>query len=80
MYGDDVSDKSYRETVALLQRFPDLAVIIAPSSIGIVAAAKAVEDQGKSGKVFVTGLGLPSELAGTCHGGHREELRHVESD
>jgi len=64
VYGDDVSDKSYRETVALLQRFPDIAVIVAPSSVGIVAAAKAVEDQGKSGTVFVTGLGLPSELAG----------------
>jgi rhamnose transport system substrate-binding protein len=32
--------------------------------VGIVAAAKAVEDEGRVGKVFVTGLGLPSELAG----------------
>jgi rhamnose transport system substrate-binding protein len=64
VYGDDVSDKSYRETVALLKRYPDLGVIVSPSSVGIVAAAKAVEDEGKTGKVFVTGLGLPSELAG----------------
>lgn len=64
VYGDDVSDKSYRETTALLKRFPDLAVIVAPTSVGIVAAAKAVEDRNLSGKVFVTGLGLPSELAG----------------
>jgi rhamnose transport system substrate-binding protein len=64
VYGDDVSDKSYRETVALLKRYPDLAVIVSPSSVGIVAAAKAVEDEGKTGKVYVTGLGLPSELAG----------------
>jgi rhamnose transport system substrate-binding protein len=64
VYGDDVSDKSYRETVGLLKRYPDLAVIISPSSVGIVAAAKAVEDEGLSGKVYVTGLGLPSELAG----------------
>jgi rhamnose transport system substrate-binding protein len=69
VYGDDLSDKSYRETVALLKRYPDLAVIIAPTSVGIVAAAKAVEDQGQSGKVFVTGLGLPSELAGHVRSG-----------
>jgi len=69
VYGDDLSDKSYRETVALLKRYPDLAVIIAPTSVGIVAAAKAVEDQGLSGKVFVTGLGLPSELAGHVKSG-----------
>ena len=64
VYGDDVADKSYRETVALLRRYPDLNVIVSPSSVGIVAAAKAVEDEKLTGKVFVTGLGLPSELEG----------------
>jgi rhamnose transport system substrate-binding protein len=64
VYGDDVSDKSYRETVALLQQHRDLAAIVSLSSVGIVAAARAVEDQGLGGKVPVTGLGLPSELAG----------------
>jgi rhamnose transport system substrate-binding protein len=63
-YGDDVSDKSYREAVALLKQHPDLAVLVSISSVGIVASAKAVEDQGLTGKVKVTGLGLPSELAG----------------
>src|ERR1700745_1134494 len=61
VYEDDVADKSYRETVALLRRYPDLAVIVSPSSVGIVAAAKAVEDEKLVGKVYVTGLGLPSE-------------------
>jgi rhamnose transport system substrate-binding protein len=63
-YGDDVSDKSYREAVALLKQHPDLSVLVSISSVGIVASAKAVEDQGLTGKVKVTGLGLPSELAG----------------
>ncbi len=63
-YGDDVSDKSYREAVALLKQHPDLAVLVSISSVGIVASAKAVEDEGLKGKVKVTGLGLPSELAG----------------
>lgn len=64
VYGDDVSDKSYRETVALVKQHPDLSVIVSLSSVGIVAAAKAIEDQGLAGKVQVTGLGLPSELVG----------------
>jgi len=64
VYGDDVSDKSYREAVALIQQHPDLSVIVSISSVGIVASARAVETQGLTGKIKVTGLGLPSELAG----------------
>jgi len=63
-YGDDVADKSYRETVALVKQHPDLSVIVSLSSVGIVAAARAIEDEGLAGKVQVTGLGLPSELVG----------------
>src|SRR5262249_32207098 len=44
-------------------------VIVAPSSVAIVAAAKAVEDQNAVGRVFVTGLGLPSECAGHVKAG-----------
>lgn len=69
VYGDDLADKSYRETVALMQSNPGVKVIVAPTSIGIVAAAQAVEDQGKVGQVYVTGLGLPSELAGHVKAG-----------
>ena len=64
VYGDDVADKSYRETIALVRQHPDLAVIVSLSSVGIVAAARAIEDQRLTGKVPVTGLGLPSELVG----------------
>lgn len=63
VYGDDLADKSYRETQGLLQTYPDLKAIIAPTSVGIVAAAQAVTDAGKAGQVNVTGLGLPSEMA-----------------
>src|SRR5690606_30703307 len=34
VYGDDLSDKSYRETVALVKQHPDLAVIVSLSSVG----------------------------------------------
>ncbi len=69
VYGDDLADKSYRETQGLIQSHPDLDAIIAPTSVGIVAAAQAVADAGMIGKVNVTGLGLPSEMAGAIESG-----------
>ena len=69
VYGDDLADKSYRETKGLINSYPDLKAIVAPTSVGIVAAAQAVSDMGKTGKIYVTGLGLPSELAGHVDSG-----------
>lgn len=69
VYGDDLADKSYREAQGLMQSYPNLRAIIAPTSVGIVAAAQAVEDAGKVGQVNVTGLGLPSEMAGHVKAG-----------
>ncbi|CAM3072623.1 rhamnose ABC transporter substrate-binding protein [Paracoccus nototheniae] len=69
VYGDDLADKSYREAQGLMQTYPDLKAIIAPTSVGIVAAAQAVTDAGKVGEVNVTGLGLPSEMAGHVKSG-----------
>jgi rhamnose transport system substrate-binding protein len=63
VYGDDLADKSYREAQGLMQTYPNLKAIIAPTSVGIVAAAQAVTDAGKIGQINVTGLGLPSEMA-----------------
>lgn len=69
VYGDDLADKSYRETQGLIKTYPNLKVIIAPTTVGILAAAQAVSDMGKTGEVYVTGLGLPSELAGHVKSG-----------
>jgi rhamnose transport system substrate-binding protein len=69
VYGDDLADKSYRETQGLIQKHPNLKAIIAPTSVGIVAAAQAVTDAGKVGQINVTGLGLPSEMAGHVKSG-----------
>ena len=69
VYGDDLADKSYREAQGLLKTHPNLKAIIAPTSVGIVAAAQAVTDAGKAGQVNVTGLGLPSEMAGHVKSG-----------
>jgi rhamnose transport system substrate-binding protein len=69
VYGNDLADDSYRQATGLLQKYPDLKVIVSPSSVGIVACAKAVEDAKLVGKVYVTGLGLPSECAGHVKAG-----------
>ncbi len=63
VYGDDLADKSYREAKGLMEKYPNLKAIIAPTTVGILAAAQAVTDAGKIGKINATGLGLPSELA-----------------
>ncbi len=74
VYGDDQSDKSYREAIGLLRSHPNLKAIIAPTTVGIVAASKAVADEKLVGKVFVTGLGLPSEMAGHVKSGAVKEF------
>ncbi len=74
VYGDDQSDKSYREAIGLLRSHPNLKAIISPTTVGIVAASKAVADEGLVGKVFVTGLGLPSEMAGHVKSGAVREF------
>lgn len=63
-YGDDQTDKSYREAQALIRKYPNLKGIEAPTSVGFPASGKAVIDEGKVGSIYVTGLGLPSEVAG----------------
>jgi rhamnose transport system substrate-binding protein len=62
-YGDDLRDKSTSETEALLASYPNLKCIVAPTTVGIAAAAKVVQDRNLVGKVKITGLGLPSEMA-----------------
>jgi len=62
VYGDDSSDKSYREALGLFKSYPNLKGIIAPTTVGVAATAKAIQDQGLTGKIQLTGLGLPSEM------------------
>ena len=69
VYGDDLSDKSYREAQGLMASHPNLKAIIAPTTVGILASCQAVTDAGKIGEINVTGLGLPSEMAGCVDSG-----------
>ena len=59
-YGNDDDQKSFQETQSLIQAFPALKAIVSPTSVGIVAAARAIEASGKAGKVALTGLGTPN--------------------
>ena len=62
VYGDDQSEKSYNQALALVDKYPDLKLIMAPTSVGIAAAAKAMQDEGLCDDVKVSGLGLPAEM------------------
>ena len=62
VYGDDQPEKSTTEMEALLANYPNLVGIIAPTTVGIAAAAQVVQSRGIAETVHVTGLGLPSEM------------------
>jgi rhamnose transport system substrate-binding protein len=62
VYGDDDSAKSTDEAKGMLKSYPNLKAIIAPTTVGVVAAAQVVTDENLIGKVNVTGLALPSEF------------------
>ena len=62
VYGDDQAEVSYNRALALVDSHPGLGLIMAPTTVGIQAAAKAMQDEGLCDKVKVSGLGLPSEM------------------
>ena len=61
-YGNDDDQTSFNDTLALLQQFPNLKGIISPTTVGIAAAARALESVHKGGQVALTGLGTPNQL------------------
>ena len=68
-YGEDEYETSYQATLDLLNAYPDLQLIISPTSVGLKASADAIT--AVSSGVKVTGLGLPSDMqthiiAGVC--------------
>jgi rhamnose transport system substrate-binding protein len=63
VYGNDQSEDSYNQALALVDKYPDMELIMAPTTVGIAAAAKAMQDEGLCETVKVSGLGLPAEMA-----------------
>jgi rhamnose transport system substrate-binding protein len=62
VYGDDDATKSTQQAQALLTKYPNLKVIVAPTTVGILAAAQVVSQAKKSDSVKVTGLGFPNDM------------------
>ena len=62
VYGDDQSEVSYNRALALVDQHPELGLIMSPTTVGIQAAAKAMQDEGLCDEVRVSGLGLPAEM------------------
>ena len=62
VYGDDQSELSYNRALALVDKYPDMELIMAPTSVGIQAAAKAMQDEGLCDTVKISGLGVPAEM------------------
>ena len=61
-YGNDNDTKSAQETQALLQAYPNLKGIIAPTSVGLPAAARVLDQASKCGSVALTGLATPNSM------------------
>ena len=62
VYGDDQSEVSYNRALALVDKHPDMGLIMAPTSVGIQAAAKAIQDEGLCDQIKISGLGVPAEM------------------
>ena len=62
VYGDDQSEKSYEQARALISKHPDMELIMAPTSVGIVSAAQALQAEGLCDEIKVSGLGVPAEM------------------
>ena len=62
VYGNDQTEESYNQALALVDKYPDMELIMAPTTVGIAAAAKAMQDEGLCETVKISGLGLPAEM------------------
>ncbi len=75
VYGNDVDAASYNAAKGLIQSHSDLNGIIAPDSVAVKEAAHFLSDSPQyKGKIWLTGLGLPSELKDYVHSGVIEQF------
>jgi len=74
VYGNDDADESYNQALALVDAHPDLKLIMAPTTVGIAAAAKAMQDEGLCETIKVSGLGLPAEMQSYTENGCAPEF------
>ncbi|MDR1539821.1 MAG: substrate-binding domain-containing protein [Clostridiales bacterium] len=63
VYGEDDYDITYQKTQHLIDTYPDLALVIAPTAAGIPAVAQCIVNNGLEDRIKVIGLGMPSQMA-----------------
>lgn len=68
-FGESDDAISYKEAEGLLARYPNLKGIISPDAAGLPAGARAIQDGGKCGQVYITGVALPSAMSTFVHDG-----------
>ncbi len=61
-FAADDAQKSQDIALNLIQAHPDLKVIISSSAVSAPAAEQAIINAGKGGKIFATGVALPSSV------------------
>ena len=61
-FAQDDAGKSIEVSINLMQAHPNLKVIISSSAISCASAARAIENIGKVGQVFATGVAVPSSI------------------
>lgn len=71
LYMNDDPEKAYSMALSAMEAHPDLAGFITSSGMANPAVNQAIQDSGRSGKVYCTGMGLPSTMEtylenGTC--------------
>jgi len=63
VYGEDDYQTTYDKTQYLIDNYPELSLIIAPTAAGIPAVAACITNNRLDYRLKVTGLGLPSQMA-----------------
>ena len=79
VYGNDDPTTATQVTQGLLQKYPHLAGIISPTTVGIAAAAAVLDTPQYRGKVKLTGLGTPLSLKKFVNDGTIDGVRAVGS-
>ena len=64
VYGEDDYRTTYEKTQYLIDTYPQLSLIIAPTAAGIPAVAECINNNGLDRHIKLTGLGMPSQMAG----------------
>ncbi len=62
VYGNDDAQQSLDAATGLVQKYPNLSGIIAPDTVAVAGAARYLSTSQYKGKIYLTGLGLPSEM------------------